>query len=209
MNISGYMALGGGPEFVFTGFDQYEGEGIGPQRGRWRMNADLKTTVLSIPSRDKQVQLFYSSSIESFAGSMASIDSEQGKNYREKLRSVLECLDSGFVGAVNNISLAAHRSLAILTNQCPVHFYGLYDVQQRGAYLFWTTEPLVVQRVMDQNPLRFLLYRFPVLFEDVVFLPQERICALWWTWIKRSEFSALQPFNALERRLFGQPLLTE
>lgn len=209
MKISGYMALGGGPEFVFDTFNSYEGEGVGPQRGRWKMNTDLKSTTLSIPSRDKQVQLFYSADVATFGANMATIDSADGKNYKDKLRQVLNQLSPEFVGAVNNVNMAAHRSLAILTRQPEVHFYGLYDVQQRGAYLFWTTDPLIVQQVMDQNPLRFLLYRFPVLVEDVVFLPQERICALWWTWIKRSEFSALQPFNALERRLFGQPLHTE
>ena len=207
--ISGYMALGGGHEFVFSHFTQHHGDGVGPSRGRWAMDTELGSTTLSIPSRDKQVQLFYSTDPGTFASLMSTIDSEEGKNYRTKLKAVLAELSPDFLGAVNNVSTTTHRSLAILTNVTPVHFYGLFDLKLKGAYLTWSDDPLILQRLLQDEPLRFLLYRFPVLQHDAVFLPQERICALWWTWIKRSEFSALQPFNALERRLFGQPLTSE
>jgi hypothetical protein len=207
--IRGYVCLGGGPEVVFPHFTQYEGDGVGPKRGRWRMDTDLKTSVLSIPSRDKQVQLFYSTDPGTFAGLMSTIDSSEGQSYKAKLRTVLGELSSDFVGVVNNISTTTHRSLAILTRSEPIYFYGLFDLRQKGAYLAFASDPIDIQPLYDSDPGRYLLYRFPVLTDDAVFIPQERICALWWTWIRRSDFSALQPFNALERRLFGQPLSTE
>jgi hypothetical protein len=208
MVLKGYMALGGGEEVIFPHFTQYEGEGVGPKRGRWKMDTDLKTNVLSIPSRDKQVQLFADEERFAFAPLMATIDSTEGQNYRAKLRQVLQELSPRFVGVVNNISTSTHRSLAFITGETPIYFYGLFDTKHKGAYLAWGTDPMDIQPLLlsDSDPLRYLIYRFPILMHDALFLPQERVCALWYTWIKRADYSALQPFNALERRLFGQPL---
>lgn len=206
MILSGYLALGGGHEVIWPQFKDYLGEGVGPRRGRWALNTDLKTNTLSIPSRAKQVQLFYSTDPGTFASLMSTIDSDQGPNYKTKLRTVLENLSPDFTGLVNNISMSTHRSLAILTRETRIHFYGLFDTKLKGSYLVWSSDPKEIQPLIDEEPLRYNLYRFPILEHDVVFVPQERLCALWWTWIKRSDYSALQPFNALERRLFGQPL---
>jgi len=180
------------------------------------MDTDLETHTLSIPSRDKQVQLFFNHGAQwlparghpDFRDMMSIIDSTDGQNYREKLRHVLGALQPDFIGVVNNVSTSTHRSLAFLAGETPIHFYGLHDLKHKGSYLAWSTDLKDIQQLLvsDSDPLRYLFYRFPTLAYDTLFLPQERICAQWWTWIKRTDFNALQPFNALERRLFGQPM---
>lgn len=202
--IFGYLCLGGDSEIDFSAIGPYEGQPIGPHRGRWRMETGLRTTTLSIPSRDKQVQLFYSCGLDQFAAKMAGLDAEPGPNYKAKLGQVVEGLPSDFVGVVNTLSTnSTHHSLAVMTVATKIHVYGLFDTQASTAYLFWSDDPRRIHQVIDQHPLRFLLYRFPILNYDAMFMHIEILCAQWRDWMRKSNFSALLPFNALERRLFG------
>lgn len=202
--ILGYLCLGGGQELEFWPDCRLVGQPIGPHRGRWKLEHTFQSTTLSIPSRDKQVQLLFSCDLSIFAPKIATIDSSEGRNYRTKLRVLLPDLGPGFVGVVNNLSADNHHSLAILTKTTPVHVYGLYDTNLKSTYLFWSDDPSRIEAVLQVYPLRFLLYRFPTLVNDVLFLPIERLCSQWWGWMRTSESGPLLPFNALERRLFGQ-----
>jgi len=205
MKFFGYMSLGGGPELDFGIGHTHEGQPVGPHRGRWRMATDLKDTTLSIPSRDKQLQVFYSRGIEHLAPRLAQLDSEDGPNYKAKLQSVLNGTYElqSVVGAVNTISTSSHHTLTLFSNDMdwPLHIIGLFDVQHKTTYLFWSTNPSLIMSVLDVHPLRFLIYRFPT--AGLVFLRTEVLCSQWRSWMRKSEFSALLPFNALERRLFN------
>lgn len=205
--ISGYLCLGGGQEELFAAYTQYNGEPVGPHRGRWAMNTDLASTILSIPARDKQVQLLYRNSIEKFSAGVACIDNEDSDlPYRKKLQRLLITLDSNFLGVVNNKTLSSHRSLALLTNSSPLTVVGLHDTQLRSAYVFWSSDPQDVQNILNEYPMRFLIYRFPSLVFDVLFFPVESICSRWYRWSNKHD--VLHAFNALERRLFGNRVET-
>jgi len=202
--IQGYLCLGGGQEELFPQFAYYKGEPVGPNRGRWGLNApELREQILSIPSRDKQVQLLYNNSLAVFSAGLAKIDSENaGGRYRDKLKALLPSMDLDFAGVVNNKTNSSHKSLAIIvSSDVELYLTGLFDTRMGCGYLVWADDPVVVSDVLAREPLRYYLYRFPVVSYDVLFFPIETLCSQWHRWIRGGNL--LQAFNALERRLFG------
>jgi len=204
--LNGYFSLGGPqlpiPLPVFKG--TYKGNHINARnRGQWAFDTKFENKSLNIPSRDKRVTIFASSELSEFGSLMEFLDSEYDHaNYRGKLNLILPNLSSSFVGIVNNISNSTHGSLAVLTNDTPLYFYGLHDVELEYTYLMWTASQEFFQSVLDAKPLRYLVYRMPVLQRGAVFLPGEILCSKWWR-LNKNHPSTLYALNAIERRLFG------
>jgi hypothetical protein len=172
-------------------------------RGHWLLASDRPYETISIPSRDKQVELFGDLTV--LRAHIETLDSTEGPNYLSKLTELMEShTTDGFLGALVNVNTSTHSSMAFVARR-PIHFYGLYDTQLDHAYIVWSTDPTVLQQVVQPNPLRFLVYRFPVLHNSCMFLAFEAVCAKWWRWTRNGV--DLLAFNALERRLFG-PLST-
>lgn len=205
--LNGYFALGGAqiPDDLPCFKKQYSGNHLNSRsRGQWVIDCDLTPVNMNIPSRDKQVQLFSDVDDNKFLDLMSSIDSEyEEKNYRGKLNLVQQQLASAFTGIVNNISTSTHGSLALITNDTPIHFFGLHDTGLNYSYLMWCTDYDYHRVILESQPLRFLLYRMPALVNSSIFLPGEVLCARWWRLSKNHGNNTLYGFNALERRLFG------
>jgi hypothetical protein len=220
--LSGYVVLGGAQPPIALPLSYsddehstlFEGHIGARTRGKWLVTSSLTSHCLNIPSRDKQVQLLYKAAVSEakrdaqFVASMETIDSEHsGLNYRAKLNEVLKSLKATsqpdeFVGAVLNLSSSTHASIALLSYDVPIYVYGLYDQELESAYVVWSTDPEQVPSILASMPLRFLLYRFPLLTNNCMFLQIETLCAKWWRWNKNHQ-STLQAFNALEWRLYG------
>jgi hypothetical protein len=199
MKISGWLSLGGRQATSKLDVPDHgsvvEGTIEARTRGQWMLTHDARSQLLSIPSRDKQVQLIGDLIYE--AGAIASIDSEEGPNYRTKLLPLVD-VEHDFCGALVNRSTSTHSSFAILTNQ-QLWLWGLHDQYIHHSYLLWSSEPETLHRIVQAQPLRHLIYRFPE--PRCLFLPVESICAKWWRWQQGQ--NDLMAFNALERRLFG------
>lgn len=204
--LKGYFVLGG-PQLprelpCFEG--HMKGNHVGSRnRGQWLLDYDLTEHSLHIPSRDKRLHLLSNVDNGAFYTSMETLDSSYGDvNYRAKLQTIQSKLDGAFVGVVNNVSTSTHGSLAIITNETRLHFYGLHDTQLETSYLMWTTDDSLLNKVLDDTPLRYLLYRMPSVCWTSVFLPGEVICSRWWRLLKNHS-SHLYAYNALERKLFS------
>ncbi len=166
-------------------------------RGQWCLETDmLKPGPLQIPSRDKTVHVWGS---QEFADSIRNIDSElPGHAYADKLR----VLTRGS-GLIVNSTRDTHGSLALVILE-PLYVYGLYDVRLQAAFLMWSTDPDRFREILNSDPLRFSLYRFPVTTSNHLFIQGEAICSKWSRWLRKSN-STLYAFNALEHRLYGPP----
>lgn len=171
-------------------------------RGIWVVDSSFDSQIVNLPARDKQVQLWSNTGIFEFANLISSLDSSYlGLSYKEKLNGVRSNLTTEFQGTVNNINSSTHGSLALLCNLNPIYLYGLHDTQLDSSYLMWSTNQDFVYSLMEAQPLRYLLYRFPVLENNAIFIQSEAICSKWWGWLKTHK-SHLHAFNALEKRLF-------
>lgn len=161
-------------------------------KGGFCLESTLVPQTLSIPSRDKQVILWTSKDIIS---RIATIDSFMGSaDYQSKL----EAMQLAVQGVILN--KGQHSSVALLGN---FFCYGLFDTQLRSAYYFFTDDDSDLSRVLGSDPLRYLVYRFPLL-KTACFIQSEAVCSKWWRWMKTHN-SVLHAFNALEHKLHGRP----
>lgn len=204
--LNGYFVLGG-PQLprelpLFAG--NYTGNHVGSRnRGQWVIDCALHKQDLRIPARDKTVSLLSSTAHAEFSNSMSNLDSSYGdSNYKGKLQAIQQELPQDFVGMVNNQSTSTHGSLAVITNDIAINFWGLHDTQLDSSYLVWSNDAGFASRVLEHSPLRYLLYRMPALTHGSLFLPGEVICARWWRLLKNHS-SHLYAYNALERKLFS------
>ena len=197
--IAGYFCLGGSNNPPFQA--ELSGNHLGSRdRGHWGITSDLESTTLNIPSRDKQVQVWYPDTDSGvFLYLMSNLDSShENKTYREKLDRVADALQKDFIGFINNINVDTHGSLALVSNQ-DLHLYGIQDSSNQACYLVWSDELEFIQDILNKSPLKYLIYRFPM--TSRFFLPSEAICSKWFRWLKNN--SVLHAFNALERRICG------
>lgn len=202
--IAGSLSLGGKQvpavlPVTSTAHTLIEGR-VAHRVGHWFLATDLESDVLSIPSRDKQVTLI--GHMLNLRSKIEVIDSSQGENYLAKLIDsvVLDAQDPLFSGVLVNHNTSTHSSMAFATRS-PIYFYGVHDQQADHSYLVWSSEEDVLNRITAHEPMRYLIYRFPVLENGYLFLPFEAVCAKWWRWSRSG--TGLLAFNALERRLFG------
>jgi hypothetical protein len=202
--MKGYFVLGGSrgipPDLpTFDTRVSYVGNHTkSKERGKFVICSDLDQMTINMPSRDKQIILWSSKDDHKFFSSMQNLDSEFGINYRSKLLSMVDLLSPDFYGAVNNINVSTHGSIALLGSS--ISYFGIQDTQSGASYLMWGTDE-DLRALQISSPLRYLIYRFPK--TKAVFLPGESICSKWWRWV--SNFSTLHAFNALEMRLTNGP----
>lgn len=200
--IAGSLALGG-PQvpmglFLPEATTRVTGNIGARTRGLWTIISDFESTMLNIPTRDKQVQLI-APSFE-IATQLSQLDSADGVNYRAKLRSLQGDRADDYHAVVINHNMSTHSSFGVIS--CvELYVWGLFDQQLEQAYLLWSTDPQLLRAALYPNPARYLIYRFPVLYWDCLFLQIETVCAKWWRWTQHG--SILKAFNALERRLLG------
>ena len=157
-------------------------------KGGYSLETDLDSHYFPVPSRDKEVLLY-----GDYHAALGKLDSSYaGLSYQDKL------LQEGFgttPGVI--INKTTHGSLAVLGS---VPAYGLYDTKSGSAFYFFTTDPARFNAILENNPLRYLIYRFPT--APVVFIQAEGVCSKWWRWMQTSR-SVLHAFNALEHKLYG------
>jgi hypothetical protein len=223
--LAGYVVLGGSQTSLsLPTIDETFKGGLGSTvRGRWVIESSLEGETLNIPARGKSVQLLYPPLSDSgqpwqdrdkvrrarFADAIAQIDSSyEGLNYRAKLNTVLETVNgnrmfgASFLGAVLNLSVSTHASIALLSSVTPIYVWGLHDQQLESSYLVWSTDERHLLEMLAAEPLRFLVYRFPILKDASMFIQLETVCAKWYRW-NQNHKSVLHAFNALEWRLYG------
>ena len=166
-------------------------------RGEFSVITDFEPRTLHIPSRDKQVEVMVDLLVRpQFLALVEKLDSQPGPNYRSKILTAAESMPTHFYGAVNNVGVSKHGSLAIIDMENQLKFYGLHDSNSDTSYFMWG-EDEDLRDLQYRNPLRYLVYRFPPM--KVVFLPGEAIGSKWWRWTRSN--SLLHAFNALEMRL--------
>jgi len=203
--IAGTLALGGPQVPIALALEEavvsVSGNIGARTRGLWTLISDLESRTLNIPSRDKQVQLIANSfHIEQ---QVAQLDSTDGPNYRSKLRQLLSEVGAGFEALIVNHNTSTHSSFGLISGP-ELYMWGLFDQQLEQSYLLFSSDVNALVYAIAENPMRYLVYRFPVIEHDCLFIQIETICAKWWRWTQNG--SILKAFNALERRLLG-PLM--
>lgn len=208
MSTSGYFVLGCSPGVrpsgrllpTFTPDTVHSPLMMARNRGLWFLDSSLpRGEVINLPSRDKQVTVWTEYYAE-FRDVLGRIDSElPDLNYADKLANLIHGMD----GIVVNNARDTHGSMAIVFHS-PLLVYGLHDAEEATSYLFWTTDPTRLSRMLQLRPLKYAVFRFPTRDTTILFLQAEAICFKWQRWL-RSNPSVLQAFNALEHRFYGPP----
>lgn len=203
--IAGYFTIGGGSPIELPTFESslHKGNLVGSRdKGHWCLETDWDTAQLDIPSRDKSVHLWADKNLSGLEQKLAHIDSDQtGMSYLQKLQSSFP--NSEFSAFILNVNKDTHGSLALMANT-PIFVHGLHDTQLKCSYLVWSDSLDRLNSIRSRDPLRFLLYRFPDLNNQIIFIQAEAVCSKWWRWMK-SHQSQLHAFNALEYKLYGHP----
>lgn len=200
--ILGTLVLGGTQRAQLLPIPRNEDRGVdgglgAVNCGLWYVESDLPKHVIHIPSRSKSIDAFTPS--QHIVEALKVLDSSEGPDYRTKLLQAMDRVDDPTSMIVNH-NESTHSSLAIVAGD-PLYLYGLVDTQRDQQHLLWTSDPMVFASLRQTHPLRFQVYRFPVLTNSCVFLQVETVCAKWWRWMKNG--THLRAFNALEHRLFG------
>lgn len=189
--LSGSFALGGGDTMpLFEPQDNLVGA---RDKGHLTLSTDIQSVDLSIPSRDKTVQIY--SNHNNLSTFIETIDSNfSGLNYQSKLGQFgFEPDQYGLV-----VNKGSHGSFALFGPSISV--VGLHDTELKNSYITWSSDDSII-KLIRKYPLRFLVYRFPPI-TDPIFVQAEAVCSKWWRWI-RTHHSHLHAFNALEHKLFG------
>lgn len=202
--MRGYYVLGGGSGHIElpTFEKQYSGNLVGSRdKGNWVLDSRVSPLTVNLPARDKQVDVWATSNQEAFRIAVANLDASYGDApYADKLHRIP--VDGAFAGAVINTNVSTHGSLGIKVVDSALFVYGLTDTQLKTSYLVWSSVD-DIHRILSCMPLRFLLYRFPVMHTGAVFIQGEAICSKWWRWLKTHQ-QTLHAFNALEMKLYGR-----
>lgn len=177
--------------------------------GFWWQQHDLRKHTVYVPSRDKRIHVTYGSTDSNFQAELESflmtLDSDyEGINQLSKYKRVYDrLLDRPealpFVVALNNEG--THGSWGFLTYQVPLYFYGVDDGDM--VQLLWSTEDLAT-KIRHANPIRYKLYRMPVLVDGPMFISTQAACSKWWRWSQQFVGDRLRQFNALEVMLFNR-----
>lgn len=118
----------------------------------------------------------------------------------EEIKPQLEGIP--YVAIVNNT--ADHASFNLLSSELLLRVYGVFDVVNRSVRLVWTTDADFVEDVRATDPIRYVFYRFPDLYDRPMFVYTQNVCAKWYSWA--TAFTGvdglLKVFNALENFLY-------
>lgn len=150
---------------------------------------------LYLPARDKRLALALSAYADSLLHDLTILDSSfDGLHFIQKCAKIFkDRLVSGQV-----ITQGQHGSITLVANDWPMYLTGAYDTQTNSAHLVWATED-VSSAIRATSPGRYLIYRFPIIDRQVIFIPSMPIVSAWYSWMKKGPMLA---FNALELKLF-------
>jgi hypothetical protein len=175
----------------------------------WLQHAGAIQHTFYVPSRDKRIHLTCLSDEQTLPTELESmlttLDSDyEGINQLSKYKRVYDKLlershRSPFVAVLNNEG--THGSWGFLTHEVPLYFYGVED--ENMVQLLWSTEDLAT-RIRHANPIRYKLYRLPVLQDGPLFISTQAVCSKWWRWSQQFPEDQLRQFNALEVMLFNR-----
>lgn len=159
--------------------------------GIYHTEDEIIPVSLSIPSRSKRAQVLPRGTID--IATLGLLDSLDGENYLCKLKAIPDqCWMVNYDGA----GLAS--GIAIVNSD--VVWVGMYDKTLDYSYLMWADDPSDVDTLLADDPLKFLIFRFPQM--PTVFLPlRAAMTSKWHRWMRSGNL--LLAFNALERRLIG------
>ncbi len=175
----------------------------------WQQQLDLRQSTVYVPSRDKRVLVTYGSHDPDFmpelSARLTTLDSDyQGLNQLSKYKRVYEHLVGDprrkpFVAVLNNEG--THGSWGFLSHKVPLYFYGIDDGDM--IQLLWSTEDLA-EKIRHANPIRYKLFRLPVVVNGPLFISTQAACSKWWRWSQQFPDDRLRQFNALEVMLFNR-----
>ena len=173
--------------------------------------AEGDLTRAHLPHRDKYLDLHWSEDTNDrtrdyLQGRIEGLDGQyEGMTQLQKYREMSQDFTSdyelhcGCSLVINTVS--THSAWALLNfGGAPMVLLGAYDPQLKAAYLVWSMGNDLEERLRDAYPLKYLLYRFPLVANRAVFIPTQAICAHWWRYTKTAD--PLFAFNALELKLF-------
>lgn len=196
--MRGVFCLGGKqvPRVLPT-FDDWKGAYASSRySGKYAYDPEQFELEISMPQRDKQINISANLGSKSFVDGMKSLDTELEGNYKTRIKVLADQLPEGYLVTVN--TLGDHGGLTLISN-APLFVWGLLDTQTESAYLLWSSEESSLFSVQEQAPLRYLVYRFAVQERTVMHIHSQVVCGRWYRWTERH--SHLFSFNALERRL--------
>jgi hypothetical protein len=110
---------------------------------------------------------------------------------------------------VNN---GQHGHIAILSQWRDVYVYGIYDTENCGIRLAWTTDEWFVNDIRAVDFTRYVFFRYPVLQDRPLFLYAQALCSKWYKWsqqFKGQDDCILRSFNALENYLYKEAELPQ
>jgi hypothetical protein len=151
---------------------------------------------------------------DTLATELAGLDGQYaGSRWLHKLQLLMNevwtVTNPAYISVIDNSS--EHPSFSLLSCYMRLYLIGIYDMVNSSVRLAWTTDEDFVQKIREQDPTRYIFYRYPDVYNRPIFLHTENVCARWYTWSKTftGPSGLLKCFNLLENFLFKNPNLSE
>jgi len=183
---------------------------IGRYIGGYELDVEgLNHQEVSIPSRDKHLDLYLSSSADDsiksleahYPNRLATLDSEYvGESWLSKLERIRR--REGVPHALLVASTSKHGSFSLISHGDPIYVWGVVDPQLDSLHLVWSTDADLIHKLRAAFPLQLYFYRFPVVQDRAVFIPVQIACANMYQYCKNN--NTLFAFNALELKIFRE-----
>ena len=176
----------------------------GRQNGKWWMTHDMLDKEIYLPQRDKGIHVSFDETnlIDELEFRLSSLDSIlAGQNQISKYNVLYRHMtdkSNRFLVVMNNVG--THGSWGFLSKGEPLYLYGIYNDNE--VQLIWTTDNLLIDSIRSMYPLKFSIYRFPVILDMPLFISTQAISSKWWRWSSSSKTDPLLCFNALELMIF-------
>lgn len=115
--------------------------------------------------------------------------------------------DDPYIAIINNQS--DHSYFIVLAEKIQLHITGCYDIVNKSVRLMFSTDDSWIQDIRDQEPTRYVFYRYPVIFNRPLFIHTQSLCSRWYSWGNTftETDGLLKAFNALEAVLYKNPNL--
>jgi len=208
-----------GPPFVFEGHHTPH-----KFRGYYTIvgKGEVSSSTFHVPSRQKSFLILTASNYE-FSSKANDLMSEwlpqmesqyEGARQLYKFNAVqkeLKAVPSSQAFVSTIVNTGEHGHIAVLAQWRDVYVYGVYDTENFGVRLVWTTDEWFINDVRAHDFPRYVFYRFPVLQDRPLFLYGQALCSKWWGWTKQFQGpdGVLKAFCALENFLYKEAELPQ